>query len=89
MSANELRPTQFTHNRIHYSDEFIRSVIAMFGGNRSYIDKRELRKTLEIKCIVHNRQLKMNFLAEKHSIYEAVSLFYACEWWASSYFWQY
>ena len=47
-------------------NELILSAIVMSGGKRSYIDKRELRKKLNIKYMRHNRRLKMNFFAGKH-----------------------
>ena len=40
----------------------------MPGGNRSCIDKAELRKTLYIECMKHNWQLEVNFLAEKENM---------------------
>ena len=52
----------------------------MSGGNISYIDRVELRKTLYLECIKYNRQLKVYFLAEKHNMkqYQAKT-FLVCE----------
>ena len=40
----------------------------MSGGNRSYTDKVQLRKTLYIECMKHNRKLNVNFLAGKQNM---------------------
>ena len=40
----------------------------MSGGYRSHIDKAELTKTLNIKCLTHGHQLKTNLLAGKQSM---------------------
>ena len=44
----------------------------MSGGNTSYIDKAELRKTLNIKCMRHNLQFRDEFLSREVR-HEAVS----------------
>ena len=67
----KLRSIQFAPQSLTifaFKKEFIWSVIAMSGGNGSYIDKAELKKTLHIECVKHNRQLKMNFLVGKHNM---------------------
>ena len=91
-------PLNLPHNLLQYllpKLNFILSVIAMSVGDRSYIDKAQLGKTLYIECMKHNRQLKVNFLAGKQNMKQyrpkmflacnfSVSLFYAREWWANS-----
>ena len=60
----------------------------MSGGNISYTDKAQFKKTLYVECIKYNRQLKVNFLAGKQNMTQyrprtflacdfSVSLFYA------------
>ena len=44
----------------------------MSGGNTSYINKAELRKTLCIKCTRHNLQFRDEFLG-REAQHEAVS----------------
>ena len=44
----------------------------MYGGNRNYIHKAELRKTLYIECMQHKQQLKIFFFGRKAQ-YEAVA----------------
>ena len=45
----------------------------MSGGNTSYIDKAELRKTFNIKCVRHNLQFRDEFLG-REAQHEAVSI---------------
>ena len=40
----------------------------MSGGKRKYIHKGQLKKILYIEYMKHNQQLKIHFLAGKHSM---------------------
>ena len=83
MSAKELRSSKLTPQSLAifaFKNEFILSVIAKSGGNRSCTVKGELEKRFQIEYIKHNQQLKINFLAGQHSMKKyRLKTFLACE----------
>ena len=44
----------------------------MSGGNRSNIDKSQLRKTFYIECMKHNRQRTKSEFLGREAKYEAI-----------------
>ena len=79
MSTKELWSTRSTL-QYSLSQTSLFDQLFPYGGNRIYIDKSKLRKTL-YEYIKYNQQSKMNFLARKHNMkqYSLKTLICACK----------